>query len=306
MTIRHLKIFTAVVEENTMSKAAKKLYIAQPSVSQAIRELEGHYNALLFYRHSKKLYITEAGKLLYTYARQVISQFDLLEENMSLSKRREKFRIGATVSVGGSVLSPIVKGFRRTHPSLDVYAFVGNTSEIEERLLKMELDAAIVEGFIKSPELVNIPVVKDPLVLACSQNHPLAGKKSLIPEDLRNQEFAIRETGSGTRELLDNYLRKHDLHVTIAFEEHTPDALKNAVAINNCLTLISGRLLTRELREGIFKAFSNADGQWDRYFRIVYHKSKDPALYIESLKTLLASHADENGDSIFIQGELQM
>lgn len=305
MTIRHLKIFVTVVEEHTMSSAAKKLYIAQPSVSQAVRELEEHYNAALFYRHSKKLYITETGKLLYTYARQVISQFDLLEENMSISKRREKFRIGATISVGGSILSPIVRDFRMAHPSLDVYAFVGNTSEIEERLLRMELDAAIVEGFVKSTDLINIPVIKDPLVLACCKSHPLAQKKSLVPTDLNHQEFAIREAGSGTRELLDNYLRKHNLHVTIAFEEHTSEAIKNAVAINNCLSLISGRLLTKELQEGVFVAFSNADGQWDRYFRIVYHKSKNPTPYIESLKTFLASHEDRGGNSIIIQGELQ-
>ena len=76
MTIRHLRIFLAVADSGTMSQAAKKLYITQPSV----RELEEHYRVLLFERLSKKLYITEAGKTFYSYAKQVVFQFDQLED----------------------------------------------------------------------------------------------------------------------------------------------------------------------------------------------------------------------------------
>lgn len=93
MTIRHLKIFIAVAETGKMSTAAAQYYISQPTVSQAIKELEEHYGVLLFERISKKLYITEAGKNLFTYARMVVSQFDELEDNM-LKGFSEKLRIG--------------------------------------------------------------------------------------------------------------------------------------------------------------------------------------------------------------------
>ena len=79
MTIRHLKIFFQVADTGTMSAAAKNLYMTQPSVAQQW-ELEEHYHVLLFERFAKKLYITEAGRQLYRYARLVITQFDLLEE----------------------------------------------------------------------------------------------------------------------------------------------------------------------------------------------------------------------------------
>lgn len=304
MTIRHLKVFIEVVETGKMSSAAKKLYIAQPSVSQSIRELETHYQTQLFERYSKKLYITEMGKLLYTYAKQVVAQFDLLEENMIARKHREKFRIGATISVGGGILSPIIRDFRQQNPDVDTYAFVGNSRQIEERLLNMELDASIVEGFIKSGDLITVPVLKDPLVLACCREHPLAKRKTLYPEDLENQEFAIREDGSGTRELLNIFLHKYDIHITVTFEGHTPDAIKDAVRINNCLTLISSRLLKSELESGEFVAFSSADGDWDRYFRIVYHKSKNPGGYIEELKNLLASYEQSHPLENYVKGTL--
>ena len=94
MTIRHLKIFIAVADTGKMSAAAEKLYITQPSVSQAVRELEEHYQTLLFERLSKKLFITEAGKRLYSYARPVVAQFDLIEENMVQESRIQRLRIG--------------------------------------------------------------------------------------------------------------------------------------------------------------------------------------------------------------------
>ncbi len=77
MTIRHLRIFIEVVTSGSMSNAASRLYISQPTVSQAIRELEEHYGVLLFNRLNRRLYITDAGKRLFSYAKDVVKQFDV-------------------------------------------------------------------------------------------------------------------------------------------------------------------------------------------------------------------------------------
>ncbi len=303
MTLRHMKIFIEVVETGKMSAAAKNLYMAQPSVSQAVHELEAHYQTLLFRRYAKKLYITEDGKLLYTYAKQLTSQFARMEETMLTKNRREKYRIGATITVGASILSPVVKHFRQKFPDLDVYAFVGNTQEIEERLLNMDLDVGIIEGFVKSTDLITIPLLEDPLVLACSESHPLAGRNALYIEDLQEQEFVIREPGSGTRELLDRFLASHGTHITVAFEAHTPDSIKNALRINQCLTLISARLVEQELKSGEFIAFSSQDSQWNRYFRMVYHKEKDSAPYLPIFKEIISSYDQKVPLDRFIHGQ---
>ena len=178
MTIRHLKIFIAVAETGKMSLAAEKLYITQPTVSQAIRELEEHYNTLLFQRLSKKLYITESGKQLLVYAKQAVDQFERVEEKMAFVDGREKLCIGATMTVGSSLLSPILKKLSED-PTLDLYSYVGNTAAVEEKLLNAELMVGIVEGSIKSHDLVSIPVVDDSLVLVCSSSHPLSAREVL-------------------------------------------------------------------------------------------------------------------------------
>ena len=132
MTIRHLKIFLAVAESGKMSLAAEQLFITQPSVSQAIRELEEHYQTLLFERLSKKLYITEDGKKLYVTAKQLVTQFESLEESMQKENRREKLRIGGTITLGSGILSRVVRDLRAEQPDLDIYSYMNNTQIIEQ------------------------------------------------------------------------------------------------------------------------------------------------------------------------------
>lgn len=292
MTIRHLKVFIEVAEKGKMSAAAEALYITQPSVSQAIRELEEHYTTLLFERLSKRLYITEAGKLLYGYAKQVVSQFDLMEDNMAPNNLKEKLRIGATLTVGGSILSPLVKDFREDHPEINIFACVDNTQDIEQKLLNMELDVAIVEGQVKHHDLVSVPLIKDRLVLACSNEHPFAGRASVSIHELEGQEFVMREPGSGTRELFEKYLEKHKIKIHTVFEEHSPDSIRKAVLINNCLTVISPRLLESELRENKVYIFVNARQDWNRSFSFVYHKDKFLTPSIRHLQDLVTSYGE--------------
>ena len=94
MTIRHLNIFVAVADFGSMSAAASHLYLSQPTVSQAIRELEKHYNGLLFERLGKKLYLTERGKLLLSRARELVHQFEETEELMLNQGQSPNLKLG--------------------------------------------------------------------------------------------------------------------------------------------------------------------------------------------------------------------
>ena len=286
MTIRHLKIFIAVADTGKMSAAAEKLYISQPSVSQAIRELETHYHTLLFERLSKKLFITEAGKRLYSYAKPAIAQFDLIEENMIQESRIERLRIGGTITLGSSILSYMIRDLKEACPGLELYSYVNNTRIIEQKLLNMDLDAAIVEGQIKSPDLISIPMIQDMLVLVCGADHPFAGRSGISVTDLNDQDFVMRETGSGTRELFEAFIRRHHLHIRTAFEETTPDGIRNAVKVNGCLAVISLRLLEKDLKDREVYVFTSSGHEWNRQFSFVYHKDKflsNPLLKLQEI-----------------------
>lgn len=132
MTIRYLTIFLAVAEYGTMSAAAKHLYLSQPTVSQAIREMEQHYHGLLFERFGKKLYLTERGKLLLSHARDLVSRFEQLDELMLNQGQNERFRLGTTLTVGTCLAPALIGELEQSLTGLEVYSFVSNTHEIEE------------------------------------------------------------------------------------------------------------------------------------------------------------------------------
>ncbi|WP_010244435.1 LysR family transcriptional regulator [Acetivibrio cellulolyticus] len=284
MTIRHLKIFIEVVDSGKMSTAASRLFISQPTVSQAIRELEEHYGGLLFDRLSKKLYITAKGKRLLSYAREVVKKFDDMEEMMLQDNYVEKIRIGATNTVGNCILSEVVKSFGEMNPNIEIYSYTNNTMDIEEKLLKSELDIGIVEGKVKSPDLISIPEVNDFLVLICSTKHAFAKKKSIRLEELQYESFAMREQGSGTRELFERYMSEKEIPIRITSEANSSDAIKKAVIDNQCLAVISIRLVEEEIKSGKIHVIQNKDCDWDRFFSVVYHKNK---VITDEMKSLI-------------------
>ena len=292
MTIRHLKVFIAVAETGTMSAAAEKLYLSQPSVSQAIRELESHYQVLLFERLSKKLFITEAGKRLYSYAKPVAAQFDLIEENMTQEARLQRLRVGATVTVGSSLLPYFIRDLKESCPDTVLYSYVNNTRIIEKKLLDMELDVAVVEGRIRHPDLVSIPLVHDMLVLACSRRHPFAGRASLPVQELEGQDFVMRESGSGTRELFEDFLSRHRLSIQTVFEESSPDAIRNVIKINNCLGVVSIRLLEEDIRRKEIYVFTSPHQEWNRLFSFAYHKDKYLSPPLRKLQEIVTGYDD--------------
>lgn len=287
MTIRHLRIFVEVAETGKMSTAAQRCYLTQPTVSQAIRELEEHYQVKLFERLSKRLYITEPGKQLLIYAKKVLSQFDILETNMEEFHRSERLRIGATITVGACLLSSVINDIQTLYPQIQTYACVANTSLIEQKLLNSELDVALVEGTISSPDLIAIPVVDDFLVLAMAPEHPLAKKEEIHVPELSKYDFIMREKGSGTRKLFEDYLTKHHVSCRITWEATCLDVFKNAIRFNNCLSAISVRLVEQEAKEGTIHIVRNVEKDWNRSFYLVYHKDKFYSEPMQSLETIM-------------------
>ena len=287
MTIRHLRVFIEVADTGKISTAAANLYLSQPTVSQIIRELEDHYEVLLFERIAQKLYITEHGRFLLERARQVISAFDALETSMSQINKMSQLRIGATLTVSACMLPKILTRLHDQLPNTEIYSYSGNTQSVEDRLLKSELDVGIVEGQIKSNELVSMPIISDYLVLICNASHPLAQEKRVTLNDLTKYDFAMRENGSGTRTLMESFLTDHHLNINVKWETCDIDSLKSAVMDQNLLTIASVRLFEKEISNHEVQIFMNGNYEWDRSFHLVYHKKKTISSSISVLHDIL-------------------
>lgn len=279
MTIRHLKIFIAVAETGLMSAAANRLYLTQPTVSQAIRDLEDHYHVQLFERLHKKLYITKEGEQLLSLALMAVGNFDHLELSMQRLQERLTLRIGSSLTVGTCLMSKVIADLEAECPKLELYSFVSNTEEIEQKLLRRELDVAVVEGTIESSELTAIPIVEDSLVLVCGKTHDFYKKDIVFASELENRKFAIREKGSGTRKLFEQYLSSHNIRIQTAWEANCPRTILNAVIYNNALAVMSQRLVKHECMHHAVKVFRYETNEWDRHFKLVYLKRGSDSIH---------------------------
>lgn len=274
MHIRYLRIFVEVANSKTMTMAAKKLGISQPTVSQIITELEKRYSTTLFERYPRKLILTESGKILYIHSKRVLNQFDILEECMNNPDNKHTLSVGATITLGNSFINPILNKYKKSADNQNLKIYVNNTVEIEKKLLSNEIDLALVEGKIESPLLITKKLSEDELVIISGVNYPILQKKNLKLEDLKGERFILREEGSGTRESFLYYMRKKSIPITPIWECSELKTLIQGVVDNHGLSVISKFLVKKEIERGELKILEIDDFRLKREFRIVYHKNK--------------------------------
>ena len=167
---------------------------------------------------------------------------------------------------------------------------MSNTKDIEQKLLRSELDVGIVEGEVLSSDLSVLPIIDDCLVLAVGKDHPFYQKNYIQVQDLAEESFAMREQGSGTRQLFEEYITRHQISVQTIWESNCPRTLLNAVLYDQVLSVMSLRLMKHEIHHNTIRVFYNQNGEWNRKFKLVYHKNKflTPAIY--ALEKLLHTY----------------
>lgn len=291
-TLRQLKTFVTTAEYKKMSEAAKHLYVSQPTISQIISDLEKEYDTTLFERHAKELRITPAGKLLLENAKQIIAIHEALEQNMKTINSKSQLRIGATMTVGSNIMGKIIQELESFRPDIDSFVTVTNTDHIEEMLLHNELDIALVEGIINHEEIIANPAFDDNLCMICGKEHPFYQKDIVTPEELHNQNFILREKGSGTRAIFEQLMRSHHVPYKVKWESNSTPAIIDAVARNLGLGFVSERCVAEKIANGLIYRCPVQNMNLKRFFYICYHQyhpmtsqMQDFMNYINSLPT---------------------
>lgn len=284
MTLRHYKIFVTVCDTMNMTSAAELLFMSQSAVSQAIAELENHYGVRLFERLSRKLYLTQAGQKLLGYARHMIRMNTEVENDMKTLHQNGAIRIGASVTVGACVLPELVSDFKRANPLASVEVIENNTAKIEDFILKDKIDFGLVEGETTSPDVLNRPFMADELLLICSSNHRFANCQIVEPKELEQEDFIIREKGSGTRKTFEDRMADNNLTWRAVWTCNNADTIKNAVAAGLGISIISKRAVVNEVKSGLLCEKHVHGIEFKRKFKVIYHKNK----YItESMKQFM-------------------
>lgn len=204
MTIRHLKVFIKVCEFSSISKAAEDLCVAQPSVSQTIKELETYYDINLFNRINKQLVLTKEGEAILAKAKEVVNEFNDFEILANRGDLNPTIKVGATMSFGEFVLPNFVKRLKKEVPELDPHIYIDKAKGLEEKVLLGDLDFAIVEGLVSNKTLKTVEVGRDRLVLVVSPEYDIPNEIKV--NDLIKYDLLLREKGSPSRRILDYQL----------------------------------------------------------------------------------------------------
>lgn len=275
MTLRNLQVFLTIAELGNMTKAAEKLFISQPSVSLAISEIEKTYNVTLFERLPGKLKLTPTGEKLRQYAKKMLDVEQDMEKFLSQESSNYCVRIGATITVGNTVISSVIADARSQLPKINYHVEIDGTKEIEQKLLDGKLDIAIVEGKVDNPSLEVKSFIEDNLVAICSLDNPFASRDSITLKDLSGVPLILRDEGSGTREQFMKAVNKSGIDAVVRFSSISYGAIIDAVEHDLGIGIISERLAKKHVSEGGKIHICHIDGvNLSRNFKLIYRKDR--------------------------------
>ncbi|TMI82630.1 MAG: LysR family transcriptional regulator [Bacillati bacterium ANGP1] len=252
INVHQLKIFHTVARSGSFSRAAAELLISQPSVSIQVGDLERQFGTDLFEQVGKHVRLTEAGRVLDDYAARILALIDETRVAMDEVKglRRGRLLLGATPTPGTYLLPALLGRFKEQYPSIEISLRLADTRRIQEMLLQRQLDLGLVGGSVSFPDLEAAVLLNDELVLVVAPSHPFATLPSVRVADLAGEPFILRERGSGNREAADEALHRAGVHVTPVFEVEGAEMVKQAVAANLGLSILSRCAVELEVAAG--------------------------------------------------------
>ena len=248
--------FLAVCREMNFTRAAEKLHITQPAVTQQIRFLEAHYGVKLFHFEGKKMFLTDAGKLLY---RSFLAFYDnevyLKEQLDFLGSKKRTLRFGATLTVGEFMVAEPLARFLRMHPRADIAVTVANTRELLQKLDTGEIDFALLEGDYPHGQYRHRTYRREPFIAVCSGTHVFPQTPHSL-HDLKGECMIVRETGSGTRTIMEHILEESDVCLQDFANVVTVgnmSAIKDLVQADCGVTFLYAVAVKREIAEGTIR-----------------------------------------------------
>lgn len=268
-------IFLQVGRLGSITQAAEELNMAQPAVSYAIRELESYYETKLFERMNRRLYITEPGEKLMSYASSILDQFDEAKNVLKDVNTVTKIRIGANVSYGINKLPKMLAGFHRKHPEIPIYTQVHNSARIEEELLRNGLDFGVIDCPVKSDIFFYQLLESDMMMIVCASGFEVPENMQI--RDLGGMPLLLREDGSGLRNIMDSVFENMEaegIRPNIVMESTDMQSLIEACICGLGLLVLPQSVVAPYLQTEVLKEVRIKGINLTRQYYLVYHKSK--------------------------------
>ena len=249
ITLRQLEVFCAVARHSNVSRAAEDVHISQSATSMALAELERQLGTRLFDRFGKRLVMNANGKALFPLADDLLARAGEVEGLFGSGGPGAALRVGASSTIGIYLMPGMLRQFSDACPDGQVQLQVGNTEQVIRALKDCEIDIGFIEGLCSDPAVDSRPWRSDELIVVASPKHPLASKRRLVPRDLEEADWILREPGSGTRRVFELAIAGRLEALKVRFELGHTEAVKRAVASQLGVSCLSRLTVQDELRD---------------------------------------------------------
>jgi len=256
MLDHRMETFLALCEEMSFTKAAQKLNITQPAVSQHIRHLESHYGVKLCQFHGKQLELTPQGQQLRQYGLSSKADWIQIGHKLQEDLFRQHFAFGATLTIGEFVMPALLNKLIQRDEKTTFTMRVDNTETLLHLLQHGDIHFAFIEGHLDKNAYHTHLFSLARFIPVCGSRHPFANRRVCFQEVL-SQRLIVRETGSGTRDVLEHALWEHNHsidHFSHCIEIGSLNVIKALVADGLGITFIYENAVRQELSQGTLKA----------------------------------------------------
>ena len=294
MEFNQLESFISVVKHKSFSKAAKELYLTQPTVSNNIQGLERELNATLIDRKSKTITLTDAGKAFYKYAIELVNirdqaRFNIFEHQ---SKIEGEIVISASTIPEQYILPYIIKDFIKEYPQVTFSVIHKNSKNIVDDILKGKQKFGMVGAKYNSNTLEYINFYEDEIVLAVPNNshYPMPAEDTLDIDFLMSEKFIFRREGSGTRQFVKQTLSKigvslDDLNIIFTIDSN--EMIKKMIELKLGISFMSKISIKNEIELELIKPLKIKGLNLNRSFYFVYNKNRTLSPAVEVFKEFL-------------------
>ncbi len=279
MNFNLFKTYIRVVETQNLSRTAEEFGFSQPAITKQIQALEEIYGVLLLERSGRKLKPTEAGEILYQYAREIVKVLEKTEKAMEEAGEGNKgsLVLGASTIPGQYIIPEIIKKFKDNYPYMNMRLDIADTEAIFNKVAERELDIGFVGGWINNRKVEGFSWLEDELVVIVPEDHRLAGLSKINLEEILTERWIFREKGSGTRKAVEDLLmskdvRKEDLNINM--EAGSTEAVLASVESGMGISIISNWAIKKLDPQRKVKSLKINEAKAKRSLYIIFPRQK--------------------------------
>lgn len=302
MADRRLQVFHTVARLLSFTKAAETLHMTQPAVTFQVRQLEEHFNTRLFDRTHNRISLTDAGKRVFEYSDRIFELYSEMENAVRemTGDVSGVLMIGASTTIAEYMLPALLGDFKKKYPDVNVQLKVSNSDGIVHMVENNVIDLGVVESPVMNKNLVVEMCRIDQLVAVVSPQHPLADRDSVTIGDLLEYPYICREEGSGTREVIAEYMTAQGVNagqVQLTMELGSPESIKGAVEAGMGVSIISYATVQKELKLGTLVSLT-LEPALERPFSFVHQKQKFRHRAMDELLEFARSYCKTHPDVV--------